>query len=183
MQPGESPPDSVSAERELTVQGSLEVARLTTLLAAGREEPPLAPARVAVAVPTGIASSLERLAAIADEVLCVNVRPGASFAVADAYERWYDVSDEEAEALIARPRAEQRSRRGRGRAYFSTLKSLSGGIRTLAQTVCAPPADGHSSGAAMTGSGSAPALTIHLRRPAPSALKSAAAPMRQSAWL
>jgi len=49
--------------------------------------------RVIVAVPTGSAAAVERLAAAADEVACANVRGGRVFAVADAYERWSDVEE------------------------------------------------------------------------------------------
>jgi predicted phosphoribosyltransferase len=61
----------------------------------------LEPARIVVAVPTGSARPVERTAAIADEVCCANLRSGPSFAVADAYERWYDLSEEEVGAILA----------------------------------------------------------------------------------
>jgi predicted phosphoribosyltransferase len=60
--------------------------------------------RVVVAVPTGAASTVERMAALADEVHCANVRTGASFAVADAYERWTDEDDDGVRAILARAR-------------------------------------------------------------------------------
>jgi predicted phosphoribosyltransferase len=60
--------------------------------------------RVVVAVPTGAASTVERMAALADEVHCANVRTGWSFAVADAYERWTDEDDEGVRALLDRAR-------------------------------------------------------------------------------
>lgn len=49
--------------------------------------------KVVVAVPTGYGSSVEAVAEYADEIWCANVRRGFSFAVADAYEHWYDLSD------------------------------------------------------------------------------------------
>lgn len=60
----------------------------------------LGAAHVVVAVPTGHSRSLERLRALADEVVCADARGGASFAVADAYEEWHDVSDDEVEAML-----------------------------------------------------------------------------------
>ena len=60
----------------------------------------LDPTCIVIAVPTGSARSVEGIAAIADEVCCANLRHGPSFAVADAYERWYDVSDEEVAAIL-----------------------------------------------------------------------------------
>ena len=53
------------------------------------------PKRVIVAVPTGSKSALELISPYADEVICLNVRSGPLFAVADAYRKWYDLSDED----------------------------------------------------------------------------------------
>jgi predicted phosphoribosyltransferase len=58
--------------------------------------------QVIVAVPTGHADALVDLAAQADAVYCANVRPGPRFAVADAYEHWTDVGDEELTAMVAK---------------------------------------------------------------------------------
>jgi predicted phosphoribosyltransferase len=55
-----------------------------------------------VAVPTGHREAVERVAAQADAVYCANLRAGMQFAVADAYERWYDVPDAEAAEILAR---------------------------------------------------------------------------------
>ena len=57
--------------------------------------------RVAVAVPTGHEATVRRLGSAADAVYCANIRSGSSFAVADAYQEWHDVSDEELKALLA----------------------------------------------------------------------------------
>ncbi len=59
---------------------------------------------VVVAVPTGSARAVERMAAVADEVHCANVRTGRSFAVADAYERWADEAEDDVRAILARGR-------------------------------------------------------------------------------
>lgn len=59
--------------------------------------------RTIVAVPTGPWSSLEALRGELhgeDELYCANVRTGYRFAVADAYEAWCEVSEEEALALL-----------------------------------------------------------------------------------
>jgi predicted phosphoribosyltransferase len=58
------------------------------------------PRRVVVAVPTGSLAAVERIADLADELVCLNVRSGFSFAVADAYEEWYDLSEEETLRLL-----------------------------------------------------------------------------------
>jgi predicted phosphoribosyltransferase len=57
--------------------------------------------RSIVAVPTAHEESLDRIADLADAMYCPNVRSGVPFAVADAYVRWYDVSEEEAASLLA----------------------------------------------------------------------------------
>jgi len=55
---------------------------------------------ILVAVPTGHASSVIEIAALADHVICANVREGLRYAVADAYELWSDVSEEEVLAIL-----------------------------------------------------------------------------------
>lgn len=57
-------------------------------------------ASVRVAVPTGHAEAVETLAGLVREVYCANIRSGRSYAVADAYVRWYDVGEQELEALL-----------------------------------------------------------------------------------
>lgn len=56
--------------------------------------------QVLVAVPTGHASSVAEIAGLADRVYCANVREGMRYAVADAYEVWSDVSEEEVLAIL-----------------------------------------------------------------------------------
>lgn len=53
------------------------------------------PQRVVVAVPTGSAQAVQLVSSKADLLVCLNIRAGPIFAVADAYEKWYDLSDEE----------------------------------------------------------------------------------------
>jgi predicted phosphoribosyltransferase len=52
--------------------------------------------RLVVAVPTGHGRSLADLADRVDALYCANVRHGLSFAVADAYQAWRDVGEDEA---------------------------------------------------------------------------------------
>jgi putative phosphoribosyl transferase len=57
--------------------------------------------KVVVAVPTAHQAALDAISKLADETFCANVRGGAgSFAVADAYEEWRDLPDEEIETLL-----------------------------------------------------------------------------------
>ena len=53
------------------------------------------PRKIVVAVPTGSANAIALLAPKVDELFCLNVRTGPIFAVADAYENWYDLLDDE----------------------------------------------------------------------------------------
>lgn len=61
----------------------------------------LDPGRIVIAVPTGSARSVESISGTVDEVYCANLRSGARFAVADAYERWYDLSEDEVASILA----------------------------------------------------------------------------------
>jgi len=53
------------------------------------------PSSITVAVPTAPLSSINRVAPLVDEIYCLNIRTGMFFAVASAYEIWYDLTDEE----------------------------------------------------------------------------------------
>ncbi len=53
------------------------------------------PDRVMVAVPTGSLSAVHMVSAYADDLVCLNIRGGFHFAVADAYRHWHDLSDGE----------------------------------------------------------------------------------------
>ena len=55
---------------------------------------------VMVAVPTGHNTSVDRMAPECDHIYCINVREGLRFAVADAYETWTDVSEEEVITIL-----------------------------------------------------------------------------------
>jgi putative phosphoribosyl transferase len=55
---------------------------------------------VIVAVPTASMSAYRRLEGKVDRLICPDVRGRHIFAVADAYENWYDVSDEEVLELL-----------------------------------------------------------------------------------
>jgi predicted phosphoribosyltransferase len=58
--------------------------------------------RIVVAVPTAHDRSLELVRELADDIVCPDVRGGMRFAVADAYEEWRDLADDEVEALLGR---------------------------------------------------------------------------------
>jgi putative phosphoribosyl transferase len=71
-----------------------------TMLAAARSVKEKAPKKVIIAVPTASLGAIELLAPEVDEIVCLNIRSGLSFAVADAYENWYDLTDEEVTNIL-----------------------------------------------------------------------------------
>lgn len=72
-----------------------------TMLVAAEAVREAGAAEVVVAAPTAHADTLDRIAGAADRIYVANLRGGMSFAVADAYRNWYDVSLEEAQRLLA----------------------------------------------------------------------------------
>lgn len=56
--------------------------------------------RIVVAVPTASLGAIELLSTEVDEIVCLNVRSGPIFAVADAYRNWYDLADEEVTEIL-----------------------------------------------------------------------------------
>ena len=72
-----------------------------TMLAAIRSIRASSPAGIVVAVPTASLSSAELVSREADQLVCLNIRSGRSFAVADAYEEWYDLDDREVLSELA----------------------------------------------------------------------------------
>ena len=71
-----------------------------TMIAAARSVRRLGPSSLIVAVPTAPPESAGRVGKIADRVVCPDIRRGLSFAVAGAYENWYDLSTDEAVEML-----------------------------------------------------------------------------------
>jgi len=57
--------------------------------------------RIIVAVPTASERTVQDLLPEVDELICLNVRGGWSFAVAEAYENWYDLNEAEVLEIMA----------------------------------------------------------------------------------
>jgi putative phosphoribosyl transferase len=57
---------------------------------------------VVVAVPTAPVSAVELISSYVDRIVCLNVRSGPVFAVADAYKVWYDLTDKEVIDILKR---------------------------------------------------------------------------------
>ena len=58
------------------------------------------PQKTIVAVPTASSRAIELLANTVNEIVCLNIRSGPIFAVADAYKKWYDLTDEEVTGIL-----------------------------------------------------------------------------------
>ena len=58
------------------------------------------PEKVVIAVPTAPKGTVDLISSRVDELVCLNVRSGFTFAVADAYEKWYDLGDEEVISIL-----------------------------------------------------------------------------------
>ncbi|MCJ7444770.1 MAG: hypothetical protein MUO26_09620 [Methanotrichaceae archaeon] len=71
-----------------------------TMITAARMVRRYDPEEIVVAVPTGAADAVKLLAKEVDIIYCPNIREGYSFAVADAYRDWYDLSKEEVVDLL-----------------------------------------------------------------------------------
>lgn len=59
------------------------------------------PAEIIVAAPTASKTAVERISPLVDHIVCPSVRDSYYFAVADAYENWHDLEDEEVSAILA----------------------------------------------------------------------------------
>jgi putative phosphoribosyl transferase len=58
------------------------------------------PNRIVVAIPTASTSSIQLIFPSVNELVCLNVRSGPFFAVADAYQYWHDLSDSDVMELL-----------------------------------------------------------------------------------
>ncbi len=70
-----------------------------TMLSAVRFLKKRNPEKIVIAVPTGLLKTLIFISNEVDVIYCLNVRTGIPFAVADAYNVWYDLSEKD--VLIA----------------------------------------------------------------------------------
>ena len=71
-----------------------------TLLVAVEAVHRLGSEEIIIAVPTGSADRLLKVAREVDALYCANIREGWGFAVAEAYRRWVDLEEEEAVRLF-----------------------------------------------------------------------------------
>jgi len=58
------------------------------------------PKELVVAVPTASMHAIHLVREASDTVVCLNVRTGRMFAVAEAYTNWYDLNNAEVVAIL-----------------------------------------------------------------------------------
>jgi putative phosphoribosyl transferase len=75
-----------------------------TMLAAVRFLKKANPSSIVVAVPTASKRTVDIVLPEVNELVCLNIRSGFTFAVADAYSNWYDLDDEEVLSLLENDR-------------------------------------------------------------------------------
>jgi len=71
-----------------------------TMLVALRSLKKRSPEKIIIAAPTASTNAIEILEGEADYIICPNIRGGATFAVADAYREWHDLTEEEVIRLL-----------------------------------------------------------------------------------
>jgi predicted phosphoribosyltransferase len=73
-----------------------------TMMAAARSARRSQTEKTVVAVPTASLGAIRLLTPEVDEIVCLNIRSGQIFAVADAYKNWYDLTDDEVVKILKR---------------------------------------------------------------------------------
>jgi predicted phosphoribosyltransferase len=94
---GERPFPDLSRKAAILVDDGL--ASGVTLLVAVEAVRRLGTREIIIAVPTGSADRVRKVAREVDALYCANIREGWGFAVAEAYRRWVDLEEEEAAKL------------------------------------------------------------------------------------
>jgi predicted phosphoribosyltransferase len=96
---GKRPLPAFAARQLILVDDGIAAgSTLRTAIAALRRQKP---GEIVVAVPTGHLRSVQLIAELADAIYCANIRGGSRFAVADAYEEWRDLNEDEVAAMLA----------------------------------------------------------------------------------
>lgn len=99
---GDAPPPRIKGRIVIIVDDGL--ASGYTMVAAVKSVRKEEPEKIVVAVPVSPRRSLKIVEKFADEVLCLIVSDAYMFAVADYYENWYDLTDEDVKNYISKYR-------------------------------------------------------------------------------
>jgi predicted phosphoribosyltransferase len=97
---GEKPFPNLNDKNVLIVDDGL--ASGYTMLAAIKWVKSKNPKKIIVAIPTASLQALNTVSPYVDLIVCLNVRFGNFFAVADAYKTWHDLSDQEVIEFLKR---------------------------------------------------------------------------------
>ncbi|MFX1363261.1 MAG: phosphoribosyltransferase [Promethearchaeota archaeon] len=79
-----------------------------TMMAAIESVKKYRPEEITVAIPTASLGAFQKIESLQVPIVCSNVRNTYYFAVADAYQNWYDVDEKEVLEYISRLKAEKR---------------------------------------------------------------------------
>ncbi len=96
---GEKPFPDLSGKTALLVDDGL--ASGYTTMASVHSVKNMGAKEIVIAVPTAPTGTIKKIDPMVDEIYCPNVRDKIYFAVADAYEDWYDLSQKEVLDLLA----------------------------------------------------------------------------------
>jgi len=77
-----------------------------TMMAAAKFVKSRGAGEVIIASPTGSLNAITKLSKEASLIICLNIRSGVWFAVADAYKNWRDIKDEEAKEMLRKTKKE-----------------------------------------------------------------------------
>ena len=102
---GDTPPPRVRDRTVIVVDDGL--ASGYTMIAAVKSIQKENPEKIVVAVPVSPRRSLKIVEKIADGLVCLVVSDAYMFAVADYYENWYDLTDEDVKRYMAKYRDEK----------------------------------------------------------------------------
>lgn len=96
---GDSPPPKIQGRTVIVVDDGL--ASGYTMVAAVKSIRKENPGKIVVAVPVSPRRSLSLVEKFVDELVCIIISDAYMFAVADYYENWYDLTDEDVKRYMA----------------------------------------------------------------------------------
>ena len=95
---GQKPFPDISGKTVIVVDDGIAsgFTMLVAILSLKKKEP----TEIIIAVPTASMSALQMMSTEVDKIICLNIRAGRTFAVADAYKKWYDLENEDVVAIL-----------------------------------------------------------------------------------
>jgi predicted phosphoribosyltransferase len=95
---GQKPFPDLSGKAAIVVDDGIAsgFTMLVAILSLKKKEP----TEIIIAVPTASVSALQMMSTEVDRIVCLNIRAGRTFAVADAYKKWYDLENEDVVTIL-----------------------------------------------------------------------------------